>query len=157
MNDSASARLSQFDDAMIASLREPVTIAELKRHMDRWFDRLDRTKADRADLRQVVTKRESLRFATKEDLRRFATRKDLRRFATKRDLGRFATKKEMRLWAIDIKRHFDIVAESLEEKLRKVADGVADIAAIQLHVGHHGKVLDDHETRITAIERKSVN
>jgi hypothetical protein len=38
-----------------------------------------------------------------------------------------------------------------------VADGVADIAAIQPHVAHHGKALDDHETRITAIERKSVN
>ncbi len=124
---------------MIASLREPVTIAQLKRHMDRRFDRLERTKADKADLRRFVTKRESLRFATKRDLRRFAT------------------KKEMRFWAVDIKRHFDIVAESLEEKLGKVADGVADIAAIQLHIAHHGKALDDHETRITAIERKSVN
>jgi len=157
MNDSVSACLSQFDDAMIASLREPVTIAQLKRHMDRRFDRLERTKADKADLRQFVTKRESLCFATKKDLRRFATKQDLRRFATKRDLGRFATKREMRLWAVDIKRHFDIVAESLEDKLRKVADGVADIAAIQLHVAHHTKALDDHETRITAIERKFVN
>ena len=142
---------------MIASLREPVTIAQLKRHMDRRFDRLERTKADKADLRQFVTKRESLCFATKKDLRRFATKQDLRRFATKRDLGRFATKREMRLWAVDIKRHFDIVAESLEDKLRKVADGVADIAAIQLQVAHHSKALDDHETRITAIERKFVN
>ena len=148
MDDSVSACLSQFDDATIASLREPVTIAQLKRHMDRRFDRLERTKADKADLRQFVTKRESLCFATKKDLRRFATKQDLRRFATKR---------EMRLWAVDIKRHFDIVAESLEDKLRKVADGVADIAAIQLHVAHHSKALDDHETRITAIERKFVN
>ena len=139
-----SARLSQSDDAMISSLREPVTIAQLKRYMDRRFDRLERMKADKVDLRG---------FATKKDLHRFATKKDLRRFATKRDLRRYATKSEMRLWAVEIKRHFDVVAEGLEEKLQKVADGVAEVAAIKLHFVHHVKVLDDHETRITAIER----
>lgn len=114
-----------------------MTIAELKRHMDRRFDRLERTKADKRDLR---------RFATKKDFRRFATK-------TKKDLRRFATKAEMRLWRVDIKRYFDVVAEGLEEKLQKVADGVAQIAAVQLHVAHHAKVLDEHETRITALER----
>ncbi len=103
-----------------------MTIAELKRHMDRRFDRLERTKADKADLR---------RFATKKDLRRYATKKDLQRFAT------------------EIKRHFNVVAEGLEEKIQKVADGVSQIAAIQLHVVHHAKVLDEHETRLTALER----
>ena len=112
-----------------------MTIAALKRHMDRRFDRLERTKAD------------------KLDLRRFATTKDLRRFATKKDLRRFATKTEMRLWSVDIKRQFHVIAEGLEEKLQKVADGMAEIAAIRLHVSHHDKVLDEHETRITGLEQ----
>jgi hypothetical protein len=45
-----------------------MTLVELKRHMDRRFDRLQRTKADKADLQ---------RFATKDDLKRFATKDDL--------------------------------------------------------------------------------
>jgi hypothetical protein len=147
---------------MISSLREPMTIAALRRHMDRRFDRLERTKADKGDLRQFATKKDLRQFATKKDLRRFATKKDLRRFATKTDLRRFATKTdlrrfatktEMRHWSVDIKRHFDVVAEGLEEKLQKVAEGVAQIAAVKLHVAHHAKVLDEHETRITALER----
>ena len=69
---------------MISPLREPVTIPQLKRCMDRRFDRLERMKADRVDLG------------------RFATKKDLRRFATKWDLRRVATKSEMRLWAVEI-------------------------------------------------------
>lgn len=121
-------------------LREPVTIAQLKRHMDGRFDRLDRTKADRRDLR---------RYATKKDLRRFATKKDLRRFATK-----FATKKDLQALRRDIQRHFSVVAEGLEEQLRKVADGVAEVAAIKLHLVHHARVLDDHETRIGGLERR---
>jgi hypothetical protein len=155
-----------------------MTIAGLKRHMDRRFDRLERTKADRRDLlgcasrrdlRRFATKKDLRRFATKKDLRRFATKKDLQRFATKKDLQRFATKRDLRLglatkadktdlrqWSIDIKRHFDVVAEGLEEKLQKVADGVAQIAAIRLHVTHHDRILDEHETRIMALERNNL-
>jgi len=44
-----------------------MTLVELKRHMDRRFDRLQRTKADKADLQ---------RFATKDGLKRFATKDD---------------------------------------------------------------------------------
>ena len=66
--------------------RKRMTLASLKRHMDRRFDRLQRTKADKTDLQ---------RFATKKDLRRFATKADLRRFATKEDLQRFATKDDL--------------------------------------------------------------
>lgn len=111
---------------MMSSPRELVTIAELKRHMDRRFDRLERTKADR---------------------------RDLRRFATKKDLRRFATKKEMRLWTIDIKRHVAVLIEGLEEQVKRIADGVARCEAIELRQSHYSKVLDDHETRLTAVER----
>jgi hypothetical protein len=139
-----------------------MTIAALARHMDRRFDRLERTKADKRDLRrfatktglrQFATRKDLQRFATKKDLQRFATKKDLRRFASKKDLQRFATKMEMRLWIVDIKRYFKVVAEGLEEKLQKVADGVAQVGVLQLHIAHHDKVLDEHETRITALER----
>ena len=47
-----------------------MTVAQLKRHMDRRFDHLERTKADRSDLK---------RFATKDDLKRFATKTDTER------------------------------------------------------------------------------
>jgi hypothetical protein len=79
---------------MIRSVREPMTIEQLRRHMDGRFDRLERTKVDKNDL-----KRELRRFATRVDLRRFATRADVRRFATKTDLRRFATKADLRRFA----------------------------------------------------------
>jgi hypothetical protein len=167
---------------MISPLREPVTIAELKRHMDRRFDRLERTKADKSDLRRFATKKDLRRFATRKDLRRYATRKDLRRFATRKDLRRFATRKDLRRFAtkkdlrrfatktdlrryatrndlrrfaVDIKRHFDVVVESLDDKIQRLADGVAEVNAIKLRGLHHDRVLDEHETRITALERNT--
>jgi hypothetical protein len=60
----------------------------------------------------------------------------------------------MRLWAADIKRHFDVIAEDLRDNLQKVAEGFAGIPAINDHLAHHDKILDDHETRITAVERR---
>ena len=64
---------------MMRSPQESMTIAQLKRYMDRRFDRLERTKANKSDLR---------RFATKDDPKRlekrFATR-----FATKADFARY--------------------------------------------------------------------
>lgn len=50
---------------MIPPPPEPMTIEQLKKHMDRRFDRLERTKADRSDLR---------RFATKNDFGRLEDR-----------------------------------------------------------------------------------
>jgi hypothetical protein len=54
----------------------------------------------------------------------------LREPMTKKDLRQFATKKDLRLSVVDIKRHFDVVAERLEERIQKIADDVARIAAI---------------------------
>ena len=51
---------------MIRRSHRRMTLQQLKRHMDRRFDRLQRTKADKADLK---------RFATKGQIRRL--RKDL--------------------------------------------------------------------------------
>ena len=72
---------------MIRRPRKRMTLASLKRHIDRRF-------ATKADLRQFATKADLHQFATKRDLCRFATKRDLRRFATKAEL-RFATKEDV--------------------------------------------------------------
>ena len=58
---------------MMPAPPEPMTIDQLKAHMDRRFDRLARTKADRSELRRL-----SSRCATKVDLKRFATKVELK-------------------------------------------------------------------------------
>ena len=114
-----------------------MTIHGLKVHLDRRFDRLERTKADRTELRRfraksdrrwAATRRAFRRFATKDDFKRFATKDDLKRYATKHDLKGFATK-------ADIAR--------LEERV------VAMHRTIQQMLRHHGHILDNHEERIS--------
>lgn len=41
---------------MMRRFGEPMTVAQLKQHMDRRFDRLDRRKADKSDLRRFAMK-----------------------------------------------------------------------------------------------------
>jgi hypothetical protein len=67
--------------------------------------------------------------ATKADLERFATKADLERFATKADLEPLATKVELASLREEIRRHFDVVAESLRDDIRLVADGLAHLTA----------------------------
>ena len=98
---------------MIRRSRPRMTIAQLKQHMDRRFDRLLRTKADRVDLVRCATKGQLCRFATKKDLGRFATKEDLKRFATKEDLKPFATNDDMRAGFANVNRQF----ESLNSKI----------------------------------------
>ena len=110
---------------------EPMTIEQLKAHMDRRFDRLERTKADRSELRRLAARVD--RCATKNDLKRFATKNDVKRFATKDDLKRFATK-------VDFARLEDRVIS-----MQRTLEGIAR---------HHGLILDDHEVRIRDLERR---
>ena len=149
---------------MIPLPPEPMTIEQLKAHMDRRFDRLERTKADRRELRRLgervdrcATKADLRRFATKEYLKRFATKEDLTRFATKEDLKRFATKEDLKRFATkeDLKRF------ATKEDFKGLARGLARLEdrmiAMQatLHgiAKHHGLILDDHEARIADLER----
>jgi molecular chaperone GrpE (heat shock protein) len=111
---------------------EPMTIHELKAHLDRRFDRLERVKADRTELRKLAAKSDRRWAATKRAFRRFATKNDVKRLATKDDLKRFATKD-------DFKR--------LEERLMTVQK------VLQSMLQHHGRILDDHERRIGDLER----
>ena len=80
--------------------QEPMTIAQLKRHMDRQFARLDRTKANKSDLR---------------------------RFATKADLAKYVARAES--LADDTRRYFQIVAEGLEDKIGKIGE-VGDLKSL---------------------------
>src|SRR2546427_6803323 len=89
--------------------QEPMTIAQLKRYMDRRFDRLERTKAN------------------KSDLRRFATKRDLERFATRADLVKYVARAES--LAVDTRRYFDVVAEGLEDKVAKIGE-VGDLKSL---------------------------
>ena len=122
---------------MMRVLREPMTIVQLKRHMDRRFDRLERVKANKSDLR---------RFATKRDLQRFATKRDLERYATKEDLARYVARAES--LAADTKRYFKVVAEGLSDEVKKIGE-VGDLKSF---LTLHSRVLDEHERRITDLE-----
>jgi hypothetical protein len=110
-----------------------MTIEQLKAHMDRRFDRLERTKADRSELRRLAATADRRWKATKKAFKRFATKDDLKRFATKDDLKRYATKADF---------------ARLEERvisMQKTLEGLAR---------HHALILDDHEVRIRDLERR---
>ena len=137
---------------------EPMTIHELKVHLDRRFDRLERTKADRTELRRLgaksdrrwaATRRAFRRFATKDDFKRFATKDDLKRFATKDDLKNFATKD-------DLKRHAtkdDLKGFATKADIARLEERVVAMhRTIQQMLRHHSHILDNHEERISDLE-----
>ena len=113
---------------MIRRSHKRMTLAGLKRHIDRRF-------ATKAYLR---------RFATKEDLRRFATKKDLRRFATKDDLAALETRMEARLDARfgQMMRQFESLNAKIDAGLKFARDGLDS----------HKMVLDEHESRLHDLE-----
>ncbi len=150
---------------MMRASTEPMTLDQLKRHMDRRFDRLERTKADRGDLRRFITRREfrqeirrlaskdelrrltnkfATKFATKDDLKRFATKEDLKRFATKEDLKRFATKDDLN----DLRRYMLVLNQRTRDEIQRGVKKISDA------VGHHALVLDNHEDRIQDLESR---
>jgi hypothetical protein len=154
-----------------------MTIEQLKAHMDRRFDRLERTKADRRELRRLAatadrrwaqtqnafkrfaTKDDFKRFATKDDLKRFATKDDLKRFATKDDLKRFATKDDLKGFATkeDLNRFVtkeDARRFATKDDIWRLEERIIVMQkTLQGIVRHHGLVLDDHEVRIGGLER----
>ena len=113
-----------------------MTLVELKRHMDRRFDRLQRTKADKADLQCFATKDGLKRFATKDDLKRFATKDDLKRFATKDDL------ESLRRLVGDVLRKVDGLHDKVDSLVRIGND----------RYGVHQRALSDHEYRLRELE-----
>ena len=123
---------------MIRAPRKRMTIRQLKAHLDRRLNHIERTKADKADLRRLVTKRYARRFATKEDLKRFATKDDLKQFATKEDLERYATRHELARQFESVNARLDAVINSIREEIRT-----------------HSLVLDEHEARLRDLELTS--
>lgn len=137
---STSARLGFWhrpriaDDAMMRRARTPMTVSQLKRSIDRRFDRIDRRKADKSDL---VRQRKDLRaeIATLgTDLRAeiAALRTELR--------------DEISRSAAETRRHMEVIAESLRDDLRIFADAI----------GLNSERLNQHETRIDRLERRSI-
>ena len=94
-----------------------MTIDQLKAHIDRRFDRLERTKANRSELRRLA-KRVS-RCATKDDLKGFATKEDLKRFATKTDFARLEERVvSMQRTLEGTARHHGLVLDDHEARIR---------------------------------------
>jgi hypothetical protein len=159
-----------------------MTVEHLKRHMDRRFDRLQRIKADKVDLKRFATKtqirrigkdlancatkNDLKRFATKDDLKRFATKEDLKRFATKEDLKRFATKNDLERFATkeDLKRELQhhatkdelqILAADMSRQFTSLSDKVDSVL-------HHVKDLAtlnerlfvEHDLRLKDLEQR---
>ncbi len=163
--------------------RKQMTISELKRAMDRRFDRLERSKAGKAEFRKLQramdrrfdrlerTKADKVELHTLQRAmeRRFDTME--RRFdAMEQRFGgleqrfdgleqrfdgleqRFdglertmVDKNELASSAAETRRHFDVVAESIRADVRLFADPIRG----------HTDQLNQHETRITRLERRS--
>ena len=139
-------------------------ITRLRTGMDRRFDRLERTKVDKAEFRTTITRlRTGLRaeIATSAaETRRYvnATASELR--STLRDeigtsaaetrqyVDRLGTvlRDEIASAAAETRRHFDVVAEAIRDDIRIFAEALA---------GHSNR-LDTHNARITALERRSI-
>ena len=125
-----------------------MTIASLKRHVDRRFTSL------RKDLRRCATKDDLRGFATKDDLRGFATKDDLRGFATKNDLRGFATRDDLAQLEARMDRRFGDVARQFDSLNAKI-DAVLSYAREGIHL--HGKVIDEHELRLRDLEAQTTS
>jgi|SRR3989344_1149569 len=109
------------------------------------------------------------KFATKDDLKKFATKDDLEKFVTKeelkKELKKFATKEEL-YFALDktkdeIKQEIKEEARGGMNKFLTEADKISkklDTLLQEKEMGmalyqRHDKKLEEHETRITALEK----
>ena len=139
-------RLRTADDVMIRAFQHRMTLEQLKRHMDRRFDRLQRTKADKSDLKRFATKSQFRRL--RMDLKRFATKHDLKRFATKDDLKleleRYTTKEETRTLAAEMFRRFDSLNDKIDSVLRRLDDVY----------NTHDRALTEHDLRLKDLEAR---
>ena len=121
---------------MIRRARKPMTIPQLKRSMDRRFERVDR-RFKAVDRRFKTVDR---RFDAVD--RRFDA-VDRRFDAVDREIAR--VRDEVKRSAEETRRHFDVVAERLRDEIRFIAEGHA----------LHSQRLDQHETRIERLEKRS--
>ena len=133
---------------MIRRPRRRMTISELKRAMDRRFDRVERTKVDKLEFRRAIT---GLRTELKQAMeRRFdrleRTKVDKLEFRRAITSLRTGLRGEIATSAAETRRHFDVVAEAIRDDIRILAEALAS----------HSDRLDKHGVRITALERRSM-
>jgi hypothetical protein len=128
LGDTLASSSRANDDAMIRGARKPMTVLQLKRSMDRRFDRAERS------TRHEFDKGKSELVRSKRELRAeiAALRTELR--------------EEIRRSAEDTRRHMDVIAESLRDDLRIFADAI----------GLHSERLNTHDMRIGALERRTL-
>jgi len=154
---------------MIRRPRRRMTISELKRAMDRRFDRLERTKVDKLEFRRAITglrtglKRVERTKVDKAEFRRAITglrtglhglhgeivtsAAETRRYVDAScDSLRSSLRDEIASSAAETRRHFDVVAEAIRDDIRILAEALAS----------HSDRLDKHDMRIGALERRSM-
>jgi len=82
-----------------------------------------------------------------------ATKGDLQGSATKDDLRGFATKDYVREEGERTRRHFDVVADGLNETIKVIADGHKALNVCISELSDDVKtILANHERRITKLE-----
>jgi hypothetical protein len=126
-----------------------MTTAQLKRAMDRRFDRLERNKVDKTEFRRaIIDLRRGLGAEMRAEMRRelLASGVETRRYVNAA-LERFVRllRSEIAASAAATRRHFDVVAGQMLSKVRVYGDGIAA----------HTQTVENHETRIAQLERRS--
>lgn len=107
-------------------------------------ENLDRRLSRIEQILPTLATREEMRCAVADAVAPLATREEMRRaiadavapLATRQEMHHaiaeavapLATREEMQLAAAETRRHFDVVAESLRDDIRIVAEGVATLA-----------------------------
>ena len=113
---------------------------------------------DMTDPDRPVTRRE-LREELEAVLRTLATKDDLKAFVTKEDLKAYPTREEMNARFDELRRHFDVVAESFKSEFRNLHDWAeANINSLagrveNIETGHGARLLS-LETRMTRVEAR---
>ena len=128
-----------------------MAIEERVKNIDERTQRIEQilpTLPTRTEMREAIqkaieplaTKKDFEGLATKKDLEGLATKNELQKaiepLATKKELAelaghmeeRFATKAELREEGVQTRRHFDVVAESLRDDIRLIAEGQVGLA-----------------------------
>ena len=115
-----------------------------------------------AKLENNATKDEIKNFATKDDLKNFATKDDLKKLATKEELKKLDRKVEIlaaELLSMNrrmekVESNTDLILQTLDGIVKRLDISETERAATEHAFRRHENMLDDHETRLTALEVK---
>lgn len=174
----------QLMDALRGLIREETAGFATKEDLERVATKEDLEGfATKEDFEKFATKDDLEGFATKEDLEGFATKEDLKGFATKEDLERFATKEDLEGFASkdDLKAMESSLRAVMDEKDRQLhvlfensvsrienllredygrvaasAAKVADYDEVKSKVSEHQSALENHNERLTELEKKAI-